>query len=217
MKWKIMWFLFVLATVGLQACKGDDYVYPDAITEFIGLQTDDSGTGTTLVSDKGKTYRIQPREGLDGLVPDTLYRTISVYAFLDDEAVPSVKLYACNRVLSLQPMPAKAFKQGVKTEPVDIQSMWRSGNYLNMVLLVQVKQEKHTYHFVDEGITTESGVRTLHLRLYHDSNNDYAAFTHKAYLSIPLSGYEGKLQPGDKIRFALNTDKEGETHRDFDY
>ena len=209
--------LFILVLLACQACKKDESVYPDVLTEFVGLRTDGSGTGIRLVTDKGKEYRIQPREGLGGLKSDTLYRTVSVYSFVDDEKDTEVNLYSCSLVLSLHPVPAGVFKQGVKTDPVDIQSMWRSGDYLNMILLVPVKQEKHTYHFIDEGISSENGMRTLHLRLYHDSANDYAAFTHRAYLSVPLFGYAGQLQSGDKIRFALNTGKEGETYREFDY
>ena len=217
MKQCVAWLVAVFASVGLQSCKDDEYVYPEVLTEFIGLQTDASGTGCELVSDKGQTLRIQPRDGLVGLVADTLYRTVSVYSVIGDDGTTQAKLYSCSRVLSLLPVPSNTFKGGVKTDPVDIQSLWRSGNYLNMVLLVQVKQEKHTYHFIDEGITEADGVRTLHLRLYHDSNGDYAAFTHRTYLSVPLWGYADRLRAGDKVRFALNTDKEGETYREFDY
>ena len=199
------------------SCKKDDYVYPEVQTEFIGLRTDASGTGVQLLSDKGDTYRIQARDGLSGLVADTVYRTVSVYSRLAGDADSDVKLYSCSLVLSLEPIEAKSLKEGVKTDPVDIQSMWRSGDYLNMVLLVPVKETKHLFHFIDEGITEEGGVRTLHLRLYHDSAGDYAAFTRRSYLSVPLWCYADRLRFGDKVRFALNTDKEGETYRDFDF
>lgn len=199
--------------------KEDDYVYPEVQTEFIGLQTDASGKGVKLLSDKGEAYRIQSRDGLDGLVADTLYRTVSVYSKLGanagDEA--DVKLYSCSLVLSLKPIQAKMFKEGVKTDPVDIQSMWRSGDYLNMVLLVPVKETKHLFHFVDEGVTEAAGVRTLNLRLYHDSAGDYAAFTRRSYLSVPLWCYANVLRTGDKIRFALKTNEEGDTYREFSY
>lgn len=202
----------------LPSCKEDEYTYPEVLTEFIDIQTDESGTATRLVTDKGESYRIQSRDGLSGLSADSLYRTLSVYALSDAaDGESTAQLYSCSLVLSPVPLPAKSFRNGIKTDPADIQSMWRSGGYLNMVLLVQVKEESHLYHFVNEGITSENGVQTLHLRLYHDSNNDYAAFTHKAYLSVPLWYYANVLTAGDKVRFYLNTDKEGETYREFDY
>lgn len=65
-----------------------------------------------------------------------------------------------------------------------------------MILLVQYKELSHLYHFVDEGITSDqSGTQTLNLRLFHDRNNDYEAFTKQVYLSVPLkiiSSYYGK-------------------------
>lgn len=211
-------YALLLGVSVLASCKKDDYVYPEVQTEFIGLRTDASGNGTTLLTDKGESFRIQTRSGLDGLVADTLYRTVSVYARLGDNADADVKLYSCSLVLSVKPITRSAFKDGVKTDPVNIQSMWRSGDYLNMVLLVPVKETKHLFYFIDEGITEEEGgVRTLHLRLYHDSADDYAAFTRRSYLSVPLWCYAGKLRTGDKVRFALNTEEEGETYRDFDF
>lgn len=208
----LLWIAF------FPSCKEDDYTYPNVLTELIDIQTDDSGTATRLVTDKGEAYRIQSRDGLGGLSADSLYRTLSVYALSEAaDGERTARLYSCSLVLSPVPLLAKYFRDGIKTDPADIQSMWRSGNYLNMILLVQMKEENHLYHFIDEGITSQDGVRTLHLRLYHDSNNDYAAYTHKAYLSVPLWPYANVLSTGDKVRFYLNTDKEGETYREFDY
>ena len=49
------------------------------------------------------------------------------------------------------------------------------------------------------------------------SSDDYEAFTKQVYLSVPLKNYLQLLRKGDKIRFNLNTYKEGETYREFDY
>lgn len=199
----------------LGACKGDDgYVYPEVQTEFVCLQTDETGTGVKLLTDKGETYSIQSRDGLGNLTPDTIYRTVSVFELLPDGK--EVQLYSCKGIVSPNPLRAEAFKSGVKTDPVNIQSIWMSGNYLNMVLLVPVKEEKHGFHFVDEGIwTADDGTKTLNLRLYHDNNDDYAAFTNRVYLSVPLHGYKDRLIAGDSICFCLNTIKEGQSFRKF--
>ena len=85
-----------------------------------------------------------------------------------------------------------------------------------MVLLIPVKEQKHSFHFVDEGVETAAdGKNVLNLRLYHDSNNDYAAFTNRAYLSVPLHGYKSQLSVGDSVCFHLNTVKQGQVFRKF--
>lgn len=203
-----------------EGCKEEDYVYPSVVTEFIGAQTNNDGTISQLVADDGTIYSVLQRDGLGGLVADTLYRTISIYEPITQENSKGnvAQLYSCQLVLSVNPLPASDFKGNIKTDPVDIQSIWLSGEYLNMILLVQYKELSHLYHFVDEGITSDqSGTQTLNLRLFHDRNNDYEAFTKQVYLSVPLKNYLQLLRKGDKIRFNLNTYKEGETYREFDY
>lgn len=203
-----------------EGCKEEDYVYPSVVTEFIGAQTNNDGTISQLVADDGTIYSVLQRDGLGGLVADTLYRTISIYEPITQENGKGnvAQLYSCQLVLSVNPLPASDFKGNIKTDPVDIQSIWLSGEYLNMILLVQYKELSHLYHFVDEGITSDqSGTQTLNLRLFHDRNNDYEAFTKQVYLSVPLKNYLQLLRKGDKIRFNLNTYKEGKTYREFDY
>lgn len=209
-------FSFLLLCMCLfGACKEEEYVHPDVITEFIGAATDENGTLTRLVADNGEKYRIQARSGLDGLKKDTLYRTISIYQPLENQ---TVQLYSSELVLSMIPVSAKQIIGDIKTDPVDIERMWLSGKYLNMVLLAKVKEESHSYHFIDQGIQKEAdGTQTLHLQLYHNRNNDYEAFTRKVYLSVPLWAYDGKLKQGDKIVFHISTYEEGDTQREFIY
>ena len=211
-----LFFLLLSCMCLLGACKEEEeYVYPNVITEFIGAATDKSGTLTHLVADNGEEYRIQARNGLSGLKKDTLYRTISIYQPLEDQ---TVQLYSSELVLSMIPVNAKQITGGIKTDPVDIERMWLSGKYLNMVLLAKVKEESHSYHFIDQGIQKEAdGTQTLHLQLYHNRNNDYEAFTRKVYLSVPLWAYDGKLKQGDKIVFHISTYEEGDTQREFIY
>lgn len=212
--------VLLFCTFLCEGCKEEDYVYPSVVTEFIGAQTDNNGTISQLITDNGTIYSVLQRDGLGGLVADTLYRTISIYEPITQENSEGniAQLYSCQLVLSVNPLPVSDFKGNIKTDPVDIQSIWLSGEYLNMILLVQYKELSHLYHFVDEGITSDqSETQTLNLRLFHDRNNDYEAFTKQVYLSVPLKNYLQLLRKGDKIRFNLNTYKEGKTYREFDY
>lgn len=212
-------YIVLLCMLLSGACKEDNYVYPNVLTEFIDAQTDENGTLTHLITDKGEIYNIQEREGLGGLVADTVYRSVSIYEPLTDNtgSFQTVKLYQCRFILAQNPVPPSSFKDGIKTDPADIERIWRSGNYLNMILQVKIKDEKHTYHFIDEGIKEENGIRILDLRLYHDNRNDYEAYTHQVYLSVPLTSYRDQLKEGDKIRFSINTYNQGIIQKTFDF
>lgn len=223
-KLTILSFIFPLL---LSACSDDDYVYPSVLTEMIDLQTDDTGTARYLITDEGTEWRIQSRTGLDGLVPDTTYRTVTMYAPLTgsgsteaagatDAAGKEAILYNTQLVASPIPLPATKFKE-IKTDPVAIQSLWRGGDYLNMILQVKAKDQKHGYHFIEDKLEEKDGVRTLYLTLYHDRNNDIEGFNRKVYLSVPLWAYADRLRPGDRIVFHINTYKEGMTSRTFSY
>ena len=118
-----------------EGCKEEDYVYPNVVTEFIGVQTDHEGTISQLVADNGTVYPVLQRDGLGGLVADTLYRTVSIYEPIVQEEgkETAAQLYSCQLVLSMDPVAEAAFKGNIKTDPVDIQSIWLSGNYVNMI------------------------------------------------------------------------------------
>lgn len=215
MKRQTVFLSFLLCICLLGACKEDEYVYPSIVKEFIGASTDENGTLAHLITDAGETYRIQPRSGLDGLQKDTLYRTISTYLPMGNG---TVQLYTSEPVLSMKPVTPDRISGGMKTDPVDIERIWLSGKYLNMVLLAQVRDQVHSYHFVEESLQTGgNGKKILRLRLHHNSNQDYEAFTRKVYLSVPLWAYEKKMQAGDRVIFHINTYKEGDTSREFTY
>lgn len=200
----------------LAACKEDSAVYPDVLTEFVCLQTDERGNAARLLTDEGKTLPVvNAQNRRDSLTCDSTYRTVSMYLPTADG---SARLYQCRLVTSPLPQPASYFKKGIKTDPIGIQSIWLSGDYLNMILLAKVKLWPHYYHFIHEGIDRSSdGSRTLRLRLYHHQNSDELAFTERVYLSVPLWAYRDSLTAGDSIAFRLNTFEEGETCRTFAY
>lgn len=212
---RFLLFLSLPCLLSLAACKEDTYVYPDVLTEFVCLQTNEQGNAARLITDDGQTLALDTRNRHDSLACDSVYRTVSMYLPTEEG---SAKLYQCRLVTSPLPKPADKFVKGIHTDPIDIQSIWRSGDYLNMILLAKVKIWPHFYHFIDEGISRSSnGHRTLQLRLYHHQNADEPAFTERVYLSVPLWAYRDSLSAGDSVRFFLNTFEEGETYREFVY
>lgn len=208
---------FLLAASLFWACsKEEEYTYPDVLTEFVCLKTNEEGKGAQLLTDNGKTWQIPEEQWpADDLTPDSTYRVVSKY--VPHSETGEADVYTLQSVIAPLPKAESEFEE-IHTDAVTIQSIWRSGNYLNMILQVMVKDQKHEFRFIDQGIiTNEDGTQTLSLLLYHNRNNDVEGFYRKAYLSVPLWHYQNQLTPGDFITFRLNTYKEGMTTRTFNY
>ena len=178
------------------------------------LQTDSKGFGTQIITDEGQIWQLQEGNQPDSLTSDSIYRVVSRFAPLNTH---EAKAYSFWKVIAPLPRPIHEYPS-IITDPVSIQSIWRSGNYLNLVLQVKVKDKEHVLSFIDKGITQhEDKTRTLTLMLFHDRQEDVEGFDQKFYLSVPLWHYQGKLDKGDQIVFQLNTYKEGMTSRTFTY
>lgn len=214
MKLLLKRYFILFAVVLLTACGEEEYVFPDLITEMSCLRTDSKGFGTQIITDEGTIWHLQEGSRPDSLTADSLYRVVSRFApVADSEAVA----YSFWKVISPLPKPESEY-ESIHLDPVDIQSIWQSGDYLNMVLQVMVKDKEHELSFIDNGITSNTnGTQTLHLTLFHHRKDDVEGFMQKYYLSVPLWHYEGKLNKGDTIVFELYTYKEGMTQRTFTY
>lgn len=213
------YILFLCCMSVFTACKDEEYVYPSVLTEMVDIKTDSSGKLSYIDTDYGSSYKINERSGLEGFTPDSVYRTLSIFETLDSESNSmSATLYSCQFVISAIPSTEDKFTDGIKTDPLDIERIWHSGDYINMVLDVKAKDKTHIINFIDYGINENpDGSSTLSITLYHNQNGDYEAFTKKAYASVPLWPYKEKLKQGDKIEITVNTYKEGVTKREFNY
>ena len=214
MKLLLKRYFILFAVVLLTACGEEEYVFPDLITEMSCLRTDSKGFGTQIITDEGTIWHLQEGSRPDSLTADSLYRVVSRFApVADSEAVA----YSFWEVISPLPKPENEYGS-IHMDPVSIQSIWRSGDYLNMVLQVKVKDQEHELSFIDNGVVTNTdGSQTLTLSLFHDRKNDVEGFDQKFYLSVPLWHYQEKLNKGDAIVFQLYTYKEGMTTRTFIY
>lgn len=198
----------------LTACGEDEYVYPDLITEFSCLTTDAKGFGTQIITDEGKTWNLKEGNRPNKLTPDSTYRVVSRFAPIDDTYATA---YSFWKAISPIPQPENMYET-IHTDPVSIQSIWKSGNYLNLILQIKVKDKQHELSFIDHGIVTnEDGTQTLTLTLFHDRKDDVEGFDEKHYLSVPLWYYQENLKQGDHIVIHLNTYKEGMISRTFIY
>ena len=205
---------FFLSAVLFSACGKEDYVYPNLITEMACLKTDGNGVGTQIVTDQGIVWHLLKDNRPDSLTADSTYRVVSRFAPLNES---EAQAYAFWKVVAPLPKPEKK-SETIHTDPVSIQSMWQSGDYLNMVLHVKVKDQEHELSFIENGITANTdGTQTLMLTLFHNRKGDIEGFDQKFYLSVPLWHYQDKLNKGDRIVFQLNTYQEGMASRTFIY
>ena len=214
MKLLLKRYFILFAVVLLTACGEEEYVYPDLITEMSCLKTNAEGFGIQIITDNGTVWNLKEGNRPDSLTADSVYRVVSRFApVADSEAIA----YSFWKVIS--PLPKlKSEYESIHQDPVDIQSIWRSGNYLNMILQIMVKDKEHELSFIDNGITSNAnGTQTLHLTLFHHRKDDIEGFMQKYYLSVPLWHYQEKLNKGDAIAFELYTYKEGMTQRTFTY
>ena len=204
----------LLATLLFASCGEEEYVFPDLVTEMVCLKTDANGFGTHFITDEGHVWNLLKDNQPDSLAADSTYRVVSRYAPLNDT---EAKAYSFYKTISSLPKPEGEY-EAIHTDPVSIQSIWRSGDYLNMVLPIKVKDQEHELSFIENGIAENTdGTKTLTLTLYHDRKGDVEGFDEKHYLSIPLWHYEGVLNKGDQIVLQLNTYKEGMTSRSYTY
>ena len=207
-------YLIPFAALLFTSCGEEAYVYPDLITEMVCLKTNSHGFGTHFVTDEGHIWHLSKDNQPDSLTADTTYRVVSRYAPLNETEAKAYSLY---KTISTLPQKQSEY-EAIHTDPVSIQSIWRSGDYLNMVLQIMVKDQKHELSFIENGITTNvEGTQTLTLTLYHNRKEDVEGFNEKHYLSIPLWHYQDILNKGDQIVLHLNTYKEGMTSRNYTY
>ena len=214
MKHFLKQYSILLAALLFTSCGEEEYVFPDLVTEMVCLKTDANGYGTHFITDKGHIWNLQKGNQPNKLTADSTYRVVSRYAPLNDTDAQAYSFY---QTISNLPKPAGEY-ESIHTDPVSIQSIWRSGDYLNIILQIKVKDQKHDLSFIENGITTNAdGTQTLTLTLYHDRKGDVEGFNEKHYLSIPLWHYQDILNKGDQIVLQLNTYKEGMTSRNYTY
>lgn len=193
-------------SAGFLSCSDDEeeYVYPPLLSEFANVCTDASGAFTHLLTDKGEQLSIVNSSEIkaDSVTPDSSYRVLSRYELVEGGA----KLYSLQSIFSSYAQSVDAFPDGVKSDAVEMQSIWRGGDYLNMVLLVKAQHGKHQFRFVEDSVVAlPAGGHRLYVRLHHDAGGDLQAYTQKAYLSLPLNPYSSILSSGDSIIFSIPT------------
>ena len=200
-------FLFVFA---VSACEQDVYDKGDSVYSYMRADFVEAFVG----NDKQVTYVLTDDDERLPLTttytakwierPDTVYRAVLYYNYVDQKAEP----LSLSRVSTISVRPLSQFKDGVKTDPLGLESAWLSNNkkYLNLSLIVKTgavdkDAELHTLGLVGDTITVSGdGLRTYQLRLYHSQGDVPQYYSQRVYFSIPVSGLEA-----DSLQLSVNT------------
>jgi hypothetical protein len=199
---KQLYALLLLAL--LTSCnQEDDYVYPPVVLEFITVQSNGEGSVNRLITDQGETLTVTENLTEWHLAANESQRMVGYYERNGETAI----IYSLSKVIATPPKPASEFEE-ILTDPADVQSVWLGYRYLNMILLIKAQEEKHSFGFIENSVGELADKCVINLLLYHDSGNDFGAYTKRAYLSIPLEAYYTRY-PNKKleINFSLQTSK----------
>lgn len=189
---KLKYFLPVMI-VCLAACKGSDDtsdLYPNVVTEFATIRTNDAGTMVEFTTDDGRTYAISnPQEGFK---KNYRYRAVCGYvpdaqkAFLH-HATEAFLLHDSTELAQL-------------SDAIKVTSVWLSGRYINMHLspLTQGGRQYWGYR-----IDNVSG-KTTHISLHHRQNGDPLSYTTTVYASLHVDSLT-TVPTGDSLALHIKT------------
>lgn len=197
---KIILLFCLVLPIGIGCSEDNEESYPSIISDFACINTAAHGAIQTLSTDDGAVYTVANSQSFISsvLVADTTYRVVCRYVIGINS---QIELFAIANAVAPNPIPLESIDSLIQ-DPVELQSIWCSGNYINCILNIMALEESHYIHFIE---TSPSDARKLEIELYHDRNDDIEGYTQNAYCSIPLQHYDSQLQIGDTIVFSLNT------------
>ena len=193
-------FLFLLSPLAY-SCLKDSYEsgegdYSQLRADLVDVHVGSDKYIDYVLTDEGDSLRTEPKFTVSWMEKtDTMYRALLSFN-LKDRAVEAVSI---GQVLVPRIKPSSSFKGGMKTDPVQLTSMWlaQTGCYLNLRLRVMtgtmegVELEKQVLGCGSDTLMRHAdGRSTLHLRLYHDQGGQPEFYSREVYLSIPLQDTE---------------------------
>ena len=188
----------VLCTA-LTSCSGsDDEPLGSYRRDIVTISTDETGLITTLTQDNGTAYELTNK--LQGYIASQSYRVLAYYLPTPDGEA------TLGRFSEVLTFPPRAYSElTIRTDPVEVVSLWRSSHYINMHLSLMASTGRHIYGGIEQGLTTHpDGTKSLRVVLFHDSNDDPKNYPRTLYLSCDISGYSTALTPGrDTITLAI--------------
>ena len=209
-----------LSSLLFTSCTQDNYEkgegeYSQLRADFVEAHVGADKRVDYVLTDDGDSLRTNPPFTVSWITTaDTVYRALLYYELKEGE----VDGYNLSQVLVPTIKTVSRLGGDVKTDPVNVQSVWRarSGRYLNLRLRVMTGEVENgeTPRQVfgcakDTLISHDDGRSALYLLLYHHQNGQPEYYSRDVYLSIPLAGVQA-----DTVVMRLQT-YEGEYSKAF--
>lgn len=211
-KLHIIWLIGLLLLVS--ACGDDEYHYPSVKLEIATVKSGVDGKLQTLLPDKGDELGVLKDRTNSTISPNSSKRVLANYEVLSSNGVTTATIYSLQSLVTLTPKfkGEPGYGELIKTDPVDVVSIWIGRDYLNMILSLKAKGGiQHVFDLLGEvQEESESGEKVVVLSLYHDAKGDPEYYNRKAYISVPLTQLAGKPDQVVRIKFKYYTsDKDG--------
>lgn len=191
---RVFRFLLLPAALALAACEMDSYEkgtggYSLLTAEFVEAHTGARGTVDYVMTDAGERLTLSPAPAPEwASAPDTVYRAVLYY---DRAGGGEVRPRALSEVPVAAVQPSASLDT-VVTDPLELESAWlsASGRWLNLGLVLMTGEgggsgARQTLGLVCDSVkASPGGVRTAHLRLYHDQGGVPEYYSAKTYVSV---------------------------------
>lgn len=213
----------VMLALAVSACSSDAYDTGDGSlsymrADFVKAFADHDGKFTAAITDDDLSLTLQPAIAAGWSAPDTVCRALLYYdaAQLSESArEAAVRPVAIGRVIMPKVIDRQAVAAGLPTDPVVMETAWRSKNrkYINLGLQLKTGTTDgdvaaQAIGWVYTGSTTLDGGAQRHsFMLAHSQNGVPQYYSTPLYVSLSLDELPVKLGDGDEIEVSVNTYK----------
>ena len=213
----------VMLALAVSACSSDAYDTGDGSlsymrADFVKAFADHDGKFTAAITDNDLSLTLQPAIAAGWSAPDTVCRALLYYdaAQLSESArEAAVRPVAIGRVIMPKVIDRQAVAAGLPTDPVVMETAWRSNNHKYINLGLQLKTgttdgnvAAQAIGWVYTGSTTLDGGAQRHsFMLAHSQNGVPQYYSTPLYVSLSLDELPVKLGDGDEIEVSVNTYK----------
>lgn len=210
--------LVLMATViALCGCTSETYDSGDGYYSYMQADMCEANTSSdsqlqSILTDDGTTWQLSKAATADWVNrPDTTYRALVYYNNVSQSGNTALM-----EIVNIAQVPvigvmerAKLLK--MKTDPVEVVSLWKSGTgkYINVRLNVKTGSvdddaKGQTLALRKDSTTTaEDGKTCSHLTLYHDQGDVPEYYSQSVLFSLPVSRIDA-----DSVRLYIQTESE---------
>ena len=213
----------VMLALAVSACSSDAYDTGDGSlsymrADFVKAFADHDGKFTAAITDDDLSLTLQPAIAAGWSAPDTVCRALLYYdaaQLSESTSEAAVRPVAIGRVLMPKVVNRSALAADLPTDPVVMETAWRSNNHKYINLGLQLKTgttdgdvAAQAIGWVYTGSTTLDGGAQRHsFMLAHSQNGVPQYYSTPLYVSLSLDELPVKLGDGDEIEVSVNTYK----------